>query len=252
MRPTPALYEGLVKAFSTLGRAEYAAAGRLAKCSSTIAKRAWNDGWPQRDINDMPMPPIKDLFQQEVLTARAARAQITRRLINRQAKLMQEAQDDATQQRAIEGMAVRSIMVAVDALARETVQFTGILPKIQSKINELVQQALEDPEVPLSRLQQIITWAHANLDMLAKAADKAQALERKYMGEPDTTIRLVDGRSSQEKIAALTSTLMALKESGRLALMPTPESIEANMHKATVIDAVISEVRAHAEEDDEA
>lgn len=226
MRPTPATYDRLVHAFHKLGRAEFTAAGKLASVSAHVAKRAWEKGWPQRpETNDPPMPPIKDVIHQEVLAARAARAEATRKLIARQTKLLQDAHDDQTQQRAIEGMAVRSILVAVDALARETVQVTGLLPKIQSKIMELVQQALEDPEIPLSRLQQIITWMHTNLDLLAKTAEKAQVLERKYMGEPDATVKIIDGRSPEEKVSALVATLMSLKEAGRLSAVPSHEIV---------------------------
>lgn len=245
-RPSPKLYDALVKAFHKIGRAEFTAAGRLANCSAHIAKRAWEQGWPQKDEFDAPMPAIRDLFHQEIIAARATRAKVTRELLARQAKAMQDAADDAAQQRAIEGMAVRSIMVAVDALARETVGITqSVLPKLQTKINELVLQALDDPETSLTRLQQIITWVNTNLEIIAKTAEKAQTLERKYMGEPDTTIRVVNDQSPEEKIAAITQTLVSLANSGRLAMPPPADKVEAGVKKSDIIDAELFEVQSN-------
>lgn len=226
-RPTPKLYNALVEAFTKVGKPEYAKVARLAATSSYVAKRAWEAGWPQRDELDMEMPAIREVLYGEVLAARAARATATRRLMAKHAQMLQDAQDDSAQQRAIEGMAVRSIMVAVDALARETVQFTKLLPKLQAKITELLNRAIDDPDFSLQQLQQVITWATVNLDTLSKAADKAQALERKFMGEADTTIKVVDGRSPEEKAGSLLKTLLALKEANRLPSPAAPEKVLA-------------------------
>jgi len=148
------------------------------------------------------------------------------------------ANDDAAQQRAIEGMAVRSVLVVSDALAREMVQFTTLAPKLQAKINELVNQAIDDPDFSLQQLQQLITWATNNLDVLTKAVERAQSLERKYMGEADTTIRIIDSRTAEDKASTLVQTLMALHESRRLSLTPDPDKVIAGMGKGEALKAM--------------
>ncbi len=242
-RPTPALYERLVKAYEQLGRAEYAAAGRIAGCSALVAKRGWDEGWPQRDQDDYPMPAIKTVFEAIVVAARSARARATRELMKHHSKSLKEAVDDAAQQRAIEGMAVRSIMVAVDSLARETVAVTHqILPRLTQKVVELAEKAMADPDVQLGKLQQITTWLHQNLDLLSKTADKAQVMERRYMGEAESTLKIIDGRSQDEKVAALTSALVLLAQRGKLGITVSETKVLENLPQNKVIDAEVFDV----------
>lgn len=248
MRPTQEEYQALEKAFAQHGRPEFKPVGKLAKQPAAIAKRAWEEGFPSVDPLDFPMPAIKDTFHAEVIGARAARAAATRKLIARHARIIQDATDDQTHQRAVEGMTVRSLMLTVDAMAREMLQFTTAMPKIQAKINSIIQEALDDPEIPLARLQQIVTWGLTNLDLLMKSADKAQVLERRFMGEPDQTIKITDSRTSEEKVSALAQTLMMLSRSGRLNLVPSVDGVIEGFKVEVAKGELTRELVVHAEE----
>ena len=221
LRPTPKTYDELLKAYRMIGRNDYSAAARLAGTVPQVAKRAWLTGWPIEVPTDMPMPAIKDLFERQVFAARAARAKATKALMQKQAEMLNAAQDDAAQQRAIEGMAARSIMVTVDAFASQMLQLSTIFPKLQGKINALIEEMMADEEVPLSRMQQVITWAITNIDLLTKAMEKAQVIERKFLGDADSTIKIVDGRTPEERINSIMSTLLSLKDAGKLPALPS-------------------------------
>ncbi len=225
LRPTPKTYDELVKAFRVIGKNDYAAAARVAGTVPQVAKKAWLTGWPIESPVDMPMPAIKDLFERQVFAARAARAKATKALMQKQAEMLNAAQDDAAQQRAIEGMAARSIMVTVDAFASQMLQLTSVFPKLQAKINGLIEEMMADEEVPLSRMQQVITWAITNIDLLTKAMEKAQVIERKYLGDADSTIKIIDSRTPEERINGIMSTLLSLKDAGKLPALPSMPTV---------------------------
>lgn len=248
LRPTPKTYDELVKAFRIIGRNDYTQAARMAGTVPATAKRAWQMGWAQELPTDIPMPAIKDLFERQVFAARAARAKATRSLMQKQAEILNAAQDDAAQQRAIEGMAARSIMVTVDAFASQMLQLSTIFPKLQKKINALLEEMMNDDEVPLSRMQQVITWAVTNVDMLTKAMEKAQVIERKFLGDADATVKIIDGRSPEERINGIMSTLMSLKETGKLPAFPSmPTVIDVSKTEAS---SLLKKLPLSAEDDD--
>jgi hypothetical protein len=233
LRPTPKTYDELVKAFRIIGKNDYSQAARLANTVPTIAKRAWLTGWPSEIPTDPPMPAIKDMFERQVFAARAARAKATKSLMQKQAEMLNAAQDDAAQQRAIEGMAARSIMVTVDAFASQMLQLSTVFPKLQKKINALIEEMMNDEEVPLSRMQQVITWAVTNMDMLTKAMEKAQTIERKFLGDADATVKIVDGRTPEERISGIMTTLLSLKDAGKLPALPSlPNVIDVEKTEA--------------------
>lgn len=248
-RPTIKTYDNITRAFLQVGRADFKKVAGLCGQTTHLVKRAWETGFPQNDPSDPVMLPIKQVIEGEVLAAKAARASATRKLMSRHAQQLQDAIDDSAQQRAIEGMAVRSIMVAVDSLARETVQFTALIPKLQAKINELVSQAIDDPDFTLQQLQQLITWATANLDVLSKTAERAQSLERKFMGEADTTVRIVDQRTPEEKATNLVATLMALKANNRLSFTPSDDVVIGGMNDSATMKKLAPVIEAQVVKD---
>jgi hypothetical protein len=219
MRPTPLLYDNLLKAFRQLGTADYTGAARLSATTPAIAKRAWLKGWPQRDPTDPPMPPLQSVFEAAALSARAHRQRAHQALMHEQQKKLASAVGDVAQQKAIEGMAARSLMIATDKLSSGTLSMiTRVFPKLEAKLIELIEAATLDEDIPLSRLQQIVTWLVELQDRLAKQLQVAQLVERKHMGEADQTIRVTDDRSTEEKVHAMAHTLMSLRTAGRLEL----------------------------------
>lgn len=219
MRPTPLLYDELLRAYRQLGTADYTGAARLSGTTPAVAKRAWLKGWPQKDITDSPMPPLQSVFEAAALSARAQRQRAHQALMHEQQKKLAAAVGDVAQQKAVEGMAVRSLMIATDKLGAGTLSMiTRVFPALEKKLIELIEQATLDEEIPLSRLQQIVTWLVELQERLAKQLQVAQLVERKHMGEADQTLRVVDERTTEEKVNTMAMTLLSLRSAGRLEL----------------------------------
>lgn len=241
-RPKPKTYDDLVAAFRSLDRVDYVAAARLAGTTPAIAKRAWLSGWPPEDSLSYPMRPIRDLHEREALAARAIRQQAHAKAMAEQARLLQEASDDAAHQRAIEGMAVRSVMLITDKMAQGMLDIVvAVFPKLQKKLAEIIEEATADEDIPLSRLQQIVTWLFENHERLGKLLEKAQAAERKYLGEADQTVKVIDNRTAEERLGAIAETLVKLQTAGRLELKSfLPEVREMATHAEAVKDSILA------------
>lgn len=241
-RPKPKTYDDLVAAYRTLDRVDHVAAARIAGTTPAIAKRAWISGWELDAPTSYPMPAIRDLHEREALAARAIRQKAHAKAMSEQSRLLMEASDDAAHQRAIEGMAVRSVMLITDKMAQGMLDIvTSVFPRLQKKLAQIIEEVTADDEIPLSRLQQIVTWLFENHERLGKLLEKAQAAERKYLGEADQTVKLIDNRTADERLGAIAETLVKLQTTGRLELRSLiPEVREMAAHADAVKTSILA------------
>jgi len=218
-------YDRLVQAFRE--KPNVARAAREAGCSEKAAYKAFHRGY---DRPEWASVPIKQLLEEEQLAARAKleeerrmregvsdefhRSQAGR--ASRYADEREKAKDDAAQQQAAEGRAVRAAMVhgqAILAIAGQLGQ--AALPIVQ-RAAELIAHERPGTYKEVIDLVAKVAWLGQSA---VAVVGRAMELERLRLGKPDKILGVqsaatnaVDGDLAVELIGSEEEVVAAIKE----------------------------------------
>jgi hypothetical protein len=215
------LYDKLVDAFRAIGKPHFAEVALLSGASASVAKKAWEQGFTTqgKDV----FPPIRDMFLGEKVKARATRAKLHAKLMDRTIKGTEMANEDAALSAALEGLIARSAMMAADDIIGQVKTLAQALkPLAESLANDLYGMAT-DKEVPTAMKVSYVT----NLTKVFKDAidvvEKAQRIEGKFLGRPDLRIDISDSPDNVDD--AIRSIMNAYAALATAKGLPQPETI---------------------------
>lgn len=169
----------LKKAFREHGD-NFQAVSRTAKVSRNTAKKAWFEGYPDKDI-----PPLKDFIADERKAARAAMSTVMNEItVDHETQLEIKARKIAIEARADEGLMIRrtrkSIMKLMETAENLSDSILEIAPQIRTAIMGMELNTVDDLErmVRLYRSLSMITQNGA------RSAYQTIQAERLLLGQP--------------------------------------------------------------------
>lgn len=193
---TPDYYDSIVDAFRE-DPGNYSAAAKRAGIGRNTAKRAWNDGWP-----DKGFPPVEKTLELEQLEARKDRAAADEARIDElredqtvtDAAIRAKARRDAIRARGEEGRMVKAARVSainlLESAQKITASINDIAPKVAQAVREIELEGATVKEIDaIGR----ILW-RLSISTRAGAATAWNILqaERLLLGQPTDIIGITD------------------------------------------------------------
>ena len=215
------LWERILKSFRTHGQ-NFTQVGKDCGVSAMTARKAWREGWANKEGMEFAVP-IRDYLQQEKVRARAALqrekdALVKDHRIASQASL-KEAIDagfkDLVDSRAKQGKVIRA---ARDNSFAALVVASKLL-KASVPLADKIATQLETEDLPVKeRLAALRAVSRFTKDA-ADIAQIADDMERKALGEPDTILQVQHGVSmnieeAKEALADVAELLETYGEDG--------------------------------------
>lgn len=214
-------YHRLVDAFRAVGKPDFHSVALLSGVSASVAKKAWKEGFGNEKNRNYP--PIQDMFLGETIKARATRAKLHAKLVQKQVKETELANEDAALSAALEGLVARSAMLAADDIITQVKTLSGAMrPLVDSLAADLYGMAA-DKEVPTAQKVSYLT----NLTKVFKDAidvvERAQKIEGKHLGRPDIRVEFSDSPDAvDDAIRSIFNGYAALASAKGL---PQPEEV---------------------------
>lgn len=184
---TTDFFERLVEAFRE-APGNIQRASKYVKCDRRTARRAWNEGWPDRSF-----PPISQVLEEERV-ATTARLQADREDEQKQMKLTRTealassrdaSRQDAVASRAVDTQVVRAARSNAMGLLSVTQRMLKGAVKFGSRLEQEIGDAKLKPVEMVKLLKEISNIARSSNE----TAKIAIAMERQLLGEPDRVIR---------------------------------------------------------------
>lgn len=168
---------------------------RILRTTSDLCRRAWHRGWESTDRKTPTMLPIKDLIFREKVVARGKRNQLVKKLIDNRLKVIEAAEEDNAQSRALEGLAVRQLMAVGSELTANTYKMLLASAAVRDSVIKGMQQVADDPSTPISKRLSIMNTISEIAERDSKTLERAQTLERRFMGEIESRQK-IEGNSA--------------------------------------------------------
>jgi hypothetical protein len=180
------VYDRLVRAFQKIGKPDFTEAALLADTTVGRAKTAWTQGFGK--VGETPLPAIRDLFLKEQVRARATRAKLHKKLMDRARGAAEDARDDTALSAALEGLVVRKAMMAADELVDQIHTLVSAARTLVDSISSDVMAMVHDKETSTQMKMSYATNIVKLFKDAADSVDKIQKMEGRYMGRPDIRI----------------------------------------------------------------
>ena len=215
-RPQTAIYDSIVACYRKLDREVGGIKGphhqqiaKLLKQPHQVVVWAWEKGWP--GAQGIPgMPAVRDLIFREQVLARAARNKTMQKLIEARTEELNNATEDSARSRALEGLAVRQQMMVAGELLNNTLQVLMGVQKMRESVIAGVNELANDPKTPMSKRLQIMDQLSEIAERDSKTLERAQALERRFMGEVEQRHRVDADTASAATAESVFDNLSAL------------------------------------------
>ena len=218
---TKELYSKLVDGFRLHGL-NYAAVARHAGCDRRTSKRGWERGWPQRNEH---WGPIRAKIEAELSATRAAQATIENKQDYSEAAERKKAQQDAIQARGQEAQLVR---IARADVTQGLAAVARLMPGLQTWAQEAAEKFKTQKPKSIQEVTKMLESFSRIIERLSGAADKAMAMERRLLGEPEQIIGMqlpeLTVSQSLDYIDAASRAVERARKSGLLP--PAPEAAE--------------------------
>jgi hypothetical protein len=208
------IYDRLVRAFQKLGKPDFNEAALLADTTVGHAKKAWNTGFGK--VGETPLPAIRDMFLKEQVRARATRARLHKKIMDRAKATAEDARDDAALSAALEGLVVRKAMMAADELLDQVHTLVSAARTLVDSISSDVQAMVYDKEVSTQMRMSYATNIVKLFKDAADSVDKIQKMEGRFMGRPDIRISVDEDPSIEEDLLEIMNGYEALNTHRRL------------------------------------
>jgi hypothetical protein len=192
------VYDRLVRAFQKLGRPDFQEAALLADTTVSRAKTAWNEGFGKQGTT--PLPAIRDMFLKEQVRARATRAKLHKRIMDRAKNAAEDARDDTALSAALEGLVVRKAMMAADELLEQVHTLVTAGRALVDSIAGDVQAMVHDEEVSTQMKMSYATNIVKLFKDAADSVDKIQKMEGRFMGRPDIRIAIDESSDIEDDL----------------------------------------------------
>lgn len=185
---TPENWHKLVEAFREKP-GNYTHAGKTAGCDLRCSRRAWNEGWPNKDFAKVP---IKDILEQEKLFVRAEYAKEEAAEAEHAARV-RGAYDLVRDDVIIEKAQEVKVIKAAFGNATRVLAMAGHLGESMVELSKQVSKALANPDEELEfwraiNLMKSYAWLNQQGMNLAQGA---LGMIRKEAGDPDETIKVI-------------------------------------------------------------
>ncbi len=200
-RPQTAIYDAIVACYRKLDReaggikgVHHQQVAKLLKQPQQVVMWAWERGWP--GAQGIPgMPAVRDLIFREQVLARAARNKAMQKMIEARTEELNNATEDSARSRALEGLAVRQQMMVAGELLNNTLQVLMGVQRMRESVIAGINELADDPSTPMSKRLQIMNQMSEIAERDSKTLERAQALERRFMGEVEQRHKM-DGEAS--------------------------------------------------------
>lgn len=212
-------YDVLVETFRSVGRPDFAEVALLSGVPAATVKEAWNKGLGLSKGG--PLPPIRDLFLSEKTRARATRAKLHAKLMDRSIKATEQAHEDNALSAALEGLVARSALMAADELVNQVRTLSASMrPLVESLARDLYGMS-EDKDVSTAMKLSYVTNVTKVFKDAMDAIERAQKIEGKFLGRPDVKIEVNGADDSiDDAVRAIMNGYVALANAKGL---PNPE-----------------------------
>lgn len=223
---------------------------RILKTTSDVCRKAWHRGWPSTDRKVATLLPIKELVFRDKVLARAKRNGLVNKLMDTRLKMVDQANDDAAESRALEGLAVRQQMMVAGELLANTYQVLRASAAVRESIIKGLQITADDPTTPMSKRLAIMNTISEIAERDSKTLERAQTLERRFMGEVESRQKVETGATVSTSAEAVYDDLAGLFRalnlgSVRGALPPPaakPVTVDVTSTPSVAVPAVATEV----------
>jgi hypothetical protein len=192
------VYDRLVRAFQKLGRPDFQEAALLADTTVARARTAWNDGFGK--VGEVPLPAIRDMFLKEQVRARATRAKLHKRIMDRAKIAAEDARDDSALSAALEGLVVRKAMMAADELLEQVHTLVTASRSLVDSIASDVQAMVHDEETSTQMKMSYATNIVKLFKDAADSVDKIQRMEGRFMGRPDIRVSVEESNDIEDDL----------------------------------------------------
>jgi len=234
-RPLLVVYDAIVATYRKLEREDggikqshHYQVAKLLKQSPQVVIWAWETGWPGAK-GIPPMVAVRDLVFREQVLARSRRNQAMQKLVAARTKELNEAVEDSAQARALEGLAVRQQMMVASELMANTLQMLLGAQKMRESVIAGINELAADPTTPMSKRLQIMDTLSEIAERDSKTLERAQALERRFMGEVEQRHKVdsesaaaVTAESMYDNLAAL---FRAMGVNSKTEALPAPTAV---------------------------
>ena len=192
------VYDRLVRAFQKLGRPDFQEAALLADTTVSRAKTAWTTGFGK--VGEVPLPAIRDMFLKDQVRARATRARLHKKIMDRAKNAAEDARDDTALSAALEGLVVRKAMMAADELFEQVHTLVAAGRVLVDSIASDVQAMVYDKEVSTQMKMSYATNIVKLFKDAADSVDKIQKMEGRFMGRPDIRISIEESSDIEDDL----------------------------------------------------
>jgi hypothetical protein len=223
------VYDRLVRAFQKLGRPDFQEAALLADTTVARAKTAWNDGFGK--VGEAPLPAIRDMFLKEQVRARATRAKLHKRIMDRAKHAAEDARDDTALSAALEGLVVRKAMMAADELLEQVHTLVTAGRSLVDSIASDVQAMVHDKEVSTQMKMSYATNIVKLFKDAADSVDKIQKMEGRFMGRPDIRISIDESSDIEDDLREIMNGYEVLNMHKRIGNSSDVIDVEAEIKK---------------------
>lgn len=175
---TPETYDLMVRAYRERPGV-HSHAARMANCDVRMARRGWEEGWPNRPF----AVAIKDFLANERLMARARAAELEEQRYREKLAMQEKASAEAAETLAHEAknmhMAVMDTQLALGMLGSQS-----MANAISKLVKRIESAAAEADKIGVGTCAKIVTSWTAALCKLTAANRENVATERLRKGEP--------------------------------------------------------------------
>lgn len=158
-RPTSKEYRNLVEVFSSQRKPNFTEAAALVGVDRPVAEQAFKKGWAGDPITGKgALIPIRDILEQEAVTASSFRRQVLERMSVDQKEMLEAAIRDGAMQKALEGVVSSTFLTVIDKQMSSSLKMmSAAQPLVDRLVSQFMTMAREE-EVSMVEIQAVLSF----------------------------------------------------------------------------------------------